>query len=167
MREGFPIQRSPDQRLLATSPELIAGCYVFLRLFHAKSSTVCPFVLQPSGCPTSRNRMVSQLLQLRCIAYKCCFYALHVSRLNRYTYLTQVVKQQSVGRPVALDDTSIRSWEEPDKNRVRSTIGTDSWQAEVKQKELGGGQAPESHGDPLRLRPLYPPWRKKGCCSSS
>ena len=64
-RRGFPIQRSPDQRLLATSPKLIAGCYVFRRLFTAKSSTVCPYVLQPSGCPNkSESMMILQILQL-------------------------------------------------------------------------------------------------------
>lgn len=30
---GFPIQRSPDQRLFANSPEHIAGCHVFHRLW--------------------------------------------------------------------------------------------------------------------------------------
>lgn len=33
---GFPIRRSSDQRLLATSPKLIAGCYVLHR--HVLSS---------------------------------------------------------------------------------------------------------------------------------
>ncbi len=28
---GYPIRKSPDQRLLATSPRLIAGCYVLHR----------------------------------------------------------------------------------------------------------------------------------------
>lgn len=32
-RSGCPIQTSPDQRLFANSPELIAGCRVFLRLW--------------------------------------------------------------------------------------------------------------------------------------
>jgi hypothetical protein len=46
---GFPIRTFPDHRLLATSPRLIAGCHVLLRLFHAKPSTVRPYVLRPSG----------------------------------------------------------------------------------------------------------------------
>ena len=29
---GFPIQKSPDQRLFGNSPKLIAACHVFLRL---------------------------------------------------------------------------------------------------------------------------------------
>src|SRR3989339_1227347 len=33
---GFPIRISPDQRLLATSPKLFAGCYVLHR--HVLSS---------------------------------------------------------------------------------------------------------------------------------
>ena len=35
---GFPIRRSPGQRLLATSPKLIAGCYVLHRLFMSRHS---------------------------------------------------------------------------------------------------------------------------------
>jgi hypothetical protein len=31
-RVGFPIQTSPDQRYIATSPKLIAGYHVFHRL---------------------------------------------------------------------------------------------------------------------------------------
>ena len=46
---GFPIRTFPDQRLLATSPRLIAGCHVLHQLFHAKPSTVRPYVLRPSG----------------------------------------------------------------------------------------------------------------------
>ena len=33
---GFPIRRSAGQRLLATSPQLIAGCYVLHRLFESR-----------------------------------------------------------------------------------------------------------------------------------
>ena len=33
---GFPIRTSPDQRLLATSPKLIAGCYVLHRLLVSR-----------------------------------------------------------------------------------------------------------------------------------
>ena len=39
---GFPIQRSPDQSLLGSSPELIAAFHVFHRLSSAKTSTVRP-----------------------------------------------------------------------------------------------------------------------------
>ena len=32
LRVGFPIQKSPDHRIFAASPELFAGYHVFLRL---------------------------------------------------------------------------------------------------------------------------------------
>ncbi len=35
-RPGFPIRRSAGQRLLATSPQLIAGCYVLHRLLMSR-----------------------------------------------------------------------------------------------------------------------------------
>src|SRR3989338_3660968 len=33
---GYPIRKSPVQRLLATSPKLIAGCYVLHRLLMSR-----------------------------------------------------------------------------------------------------------------------------------
>jgi hypothetical protein len=53
---GCPIQRFPDQRLLATSPRLIAGCHVFRRLLHTKPSTICPYVLRPSRIASNHDR---------------------------------------------------------------------------------------------------------------
>ena len=44
IKMGFPIRKSPDQRLLATFPRLIAGCYVLLRLLasrHPPSTLEC------------------------------------------------------------------------------------------------------------------------------
>ncbi len=38
--EGFPIRRSPDQRLLGTSPKLIAATLRPSSLFRAKASTI-------------------------------------------------------------------------------------------------------------------------------
>ena len=35
-RKGFPIRRFPGHRLLATSPRLIAGCYVLHRLLMSR-----------------------------------------------------------------------------------------------------------------------------------
>ena len=55
-RRGFPIRKSPGQRLLATSPKLIAGCCVLhrlsmsrhppytLELFHHKNGTYMRFI---------------------------------------------------------------------------------------------------------------------------
>ena len=37
-RAGFPIRKSLGQRLLATSPKLIAGCYVLHRLLMSRHS---------------------------------------------------------------------------------------------------------------------------------
>ena len=129
-RRGFPIQRSPDQRLLATSPELIAGCYVFRRLFTAKSSTVCPYVLQPSGCPNVSDPVMALQKHHQitlCIACKCCFYALHVSRLNRYTYLSRVVQKAYPRPPRKRGDT--------DRNGTRSMMGYRFCPARAKSRE--------------------------------
>jgi hypothetical protein len=41
-RPGFPIRTSPDQRLLATSPKLIAGCYVLHRLLVSRHPPIRP-----------------------------------------------------------------------------------------------------------------------------
>ena len=49
---GCPIRKFPDHRLLATSPRLIAGCYVLHQLLATKPSTVRPYVLRPSNAPT-------------------------------------------------------------------------------------------------------------------
>lgn len=40
---GFPIRTSPDQCLLASSPTLIAGCHVLLRLLLPRHPHMCPF----------------------------------------------------------------------------------------------------------------------------
>ena len=48
---GFPIRKSSDQRLLATSPKLIAGCYVLHR--HVLSSHP-PYALR---CSTTTPRL--------------------------------------------------------------------------------------------------------------
>ena len=42
-RIGFPIWKSPDKRLLATSPRLFAGCYVLHRLLMSRHP---PFALK-------------------------------------------------------------------------------------------------------------------------
>ncbi len=39
---GFPIQKSPDQNLLSSSPRLIAAMPRLSSLFGAKTSTVYP-----------------------------------------------------------------------------------------------------------------------------
>jgi hypothetical protein len=73
-------------------------------------------VLQPSRRPNkSVSGMVLQLLQLRLLACKCCFYALHVSRLNRYTYLSRVVQKAYPRPPRKRGDT--------DRNGTRSMMG--------------------------------------------
>ena len=42
--KGFPIQKSPDRRLLGTSPKRIAAWPRLSSLFRAKASTVCSYV---------------------------------------------------------------------------------------------------------------------------
>lgn len=49
-RAGFPIRRSSGQRLLATSPKLIAGCYVLLRLLMSRHSPYTLNVIFPHFC---------------------------------------------------------------------------------------------------------------------
>src|SRR5262245_35386586 len=43
--EGFPIQRSPDQSLLSSSPKLIAAMPRLSSVLGAKTSTIDPFYL--------------------------------------------------------------------------------------------------------------------------
>ena len=50
---GCPIRISPDQRLLATSPELFAGCYVLHRLFVSRHP---PYALSCSSTTETRKR---------------------------------------------------------------------------------------------------------------
>ncbi len=42
-RSGFPIQKSPDQRLLGNSPKLIAAMPRLSSLLGAKASTIDPY----------------------------------------------------------------------------------------------------------------------------
>ena len=52
-RPGFPIRTSPDQRLLATSPKLFAGCYVLHRLSMSRHP---PYALECSLTTKARKR---------------------------------------------------------------------------------------------------------------
>jgi hypothetical protein len=65
---------------------------------------------------TSRNQKWScNYFNYLCIACKCCFYALHVSRLNRYTYLSRVVQKAYPRPPRRRGDT--------DRNGIQSRMG--------------------------------------------
>ena len=63
IESGFPIRRSPDQRLLATSPKLFAGCYVLHRLLMSRHP---PFALNylfnHKNCATIRRKWMMKIL---------------------------------------------------------------------------------------------------------
>jgi len=47
---GFPIRRSAGQRLLATSPQLIAGCYVLHRFLMSRHPPYTLYEIFPHFC---------------------------------------------------------------------------------------------------------------------
>ncbi len=60
-RLGFPIRKSPDQRLLGTSPELIAPCNVLHRLLVSRHP---PYALVKLRTTKTLNRALLYLLLL-------------------------------------------------------------------------------------------------------
>jgi hypothetical protein len=96
---GFPIRVSSDQRLLATSPKLIAGCYALHRLFMPSHP---PYALTCFYHPDS-DRMKDQRIEFTlvyCIANRvwrdCAHHtdALHISITDML--LSSVVKRRSM-----------------------------------------------------------------------
>ena len=92
-QSGFPIRTSPGQRLLATSPKLIAGCYVLHQ--HVLSSHP-PYTLSVLSthcqCDGPKTR------HLQCSQFEDC----RLTRMSLHFY--SIVKDQSerskrVGRP--------------------------------------------------------------------
>ena len=71
-RVGFPIQKSPGQRLVATSPELIAGSNVFHRL------------QLPRHPPYALSRLTINAMRLPSITFAFAFYHLSHLRLNYF-----------------------------------------------------------------------------------
>ena len=67
-RSGFPIRTSPDQRLLATSPRLIAGCYVLHRLFLSRHP---PYALELLSLPLKHEDVLWRALRhaATCVVY--------------------------------------------------------------------------------------------------
>lgn len=78
---GFPIRISPDQRLLATSPKLFAGCYVLLRRFMSSHPPYALIALQPSE---NRNAVrFQQMVLLAC---------LHLNVDSHYLFLLDCIQ---------------------------------------------------------------------------
>ena len=78
---GFPIRTSPDQRLLATSPKLIAGCYVLHRLFVSRHP---PHALMSLSLPLKHEDVLR--LCSRTVARPC----IQLSYLDVKTWITHL-----------------------------------------------------------------------------
>ena len=66
-KSGYPIRISPGQRLLATSPRLIAGCYVLHRLLLSRHP---PYALNNLTTRIVLANLVSVKIALTYLTYK-------------------------------------------------------------------------------------------------
>ena len=73
-RTGFPIRKSTGQRLLATSPKLIAGCYVLHRLLMSRHPPYTLNEIFPRSYLERKKIILSQIclmLNLDCNLLYC------------------------------------------------------------------------------------------------